>query len=292
MSKPFRITPAIDKLLRGSEDMPVGLYQLHIATIEQLTRLHYSTKSSKWVGKHLKALADNGYVQADMKPTKGPRGPNFYTLTNRGLRNLASLHVDVREARVDGTLKHYLLIDHMLELNDLLIAAALLKRFRASIYLHSFMHEQVLKRRPYKSTWQDKAGKTQTYTIIPAALLTFCVRQQSGQSEYRRVLLEHDHELLEEEHHFRRRIRAYISLLNRQKPMPVAFTTFKGSQRLGQMRKWTWQELHATQEPVGLGSLFRFGSFTRPLEPCDVWVEPIWYTPYDEHEPRALLGEG
>ena len=95
-----------------------------------------------------------------------------------------------------------------------------------------------------------------------------------------------------EEHHFRRRIRAYISLLKRQKPMPVAFTTFKGPQRLGQMREWTWQELSATQEPVGLGSLFRFASVDRPPDPCDVWVEPIWYTPYDEHEPRALLGEG
>ncbi len=291
MNRPFRITPASDQLLRGSTDMPVGLYQLHIATAEQLTRLHYSPKSIKWVLKHLKALTDNGYVLADVKPTKGPRGPNFYTLAHRGLRYLASIHVDVREARVDGTLEHYLLIDHMLELNDLLIAAALLKRSSANMYLHSFMHEQILKRRPYKATWQDKEGKTQTYTIIPDAFLTFCLRPQSGQIVDRRVLLEHDRGS-EEQRHFRRRIRAYISLLKRQKPVPVAFTTFNGPQRVGQMREWTWQELASTQEPVALGSLFRFGSFERPPDPCDVWTEPNWYTPYDEHKPRALLGEG
>jgi Replication-relaxation len=290
MNRSFRITPASDQLLRGSADMPVGLYQLHIATAEQLTRLHYSPKSIKWVLKHLKLLTDNGYVLADVKPTKGPRGPNYYTLANRGLRYLVSIHMDVREAIVDGTREHYLLIDHMLELNDLLIAAALLKRASANMYLYSFMHEQVLKRRPYKATWQDKAGKPQTYSIIPDACLTFCIRLQSGQLVYRRVLLEHDRG--SEEHHFRRRIRAYISLLKCQKPVPVAFTTFKGSQSMGQMREWTWQELNTTNEPVSLGSLFRFGSFERPPDPCDVWTEPNWYTPYDEHKPRALLGEG
>jgi len=236
MNRPFRITPASDQLLRGSADMPVGLCQLHIATAEQLTRLHYSPKSIKWVLKHLKALADNGYVLADVKPNKGSRGPNFYTLANRGLRYLASIHMDVREAKVDGALEHYLLIDHMLELNDLLIAAALLKRSGANMYLHSFMHEQVLKRRPYKATWQEKAGKTQTYTLIPAAFLTFCLRRQSGQIVHRRVLLEHDRGS-EEEHHVRRRIRAYISLLKHQQPVMVAFTTFKGPQRLGQLRE-------------------------------------------------------
>lgn len=80
--------------------------------------------------------------------------------------------------------------------------------------------------------------------------------------------------------------------LKHQKPVPVAFTTLKGPQRLGQMREWTWQELNLTNEPVGLGSLFRLANVDRPLDPSDVWVEPIWYTPYYEPEPRALLGEG
>jgi hypothetical protein len=55
--------------------------------------------------------------------------------------------------------------------------------------------------------------------------------------------------------------------------------------------KATWQEIHATREPVGLGSLFRFATVGRLPDPCNVWVEPIWCAPYDEHEPRALPGE-
>ena len=41
MSKTFAITPVYDLLLRGSPDMPIGLYHLHLATTEQLTRLFY-----------------------------------------------------------------------------------------------------------------------------------------------------------------------------------------------------------------------------------------------------------
>ena len=289
MKRSFRITPAHDRLLRGDEEVPVGLYHVRFATAEQLTRLHYSPKSIKWVHKHLKALVDHGYVMADIKPTKGPRGPNFYLLTDRGLRYLASAGIDVREARVSsGTIENYLLIEHTLELNDLLIAAALLKRYDTRVQLQSFVHEHELKRRPYKASWQNRDGRTQTYTIIPSGLLTFKLRLSDGRVMQRPVLLEHDCGS-EEQRHFRRRIRAYISLLKRRRPLPIAFTTFKGVKRLGQMREWAWQELNATNEPPALGSLFRFAAFEKPLEPVRVWAEPYWYTAYDDTQPHTLF---
>ncbi len=40
MSKAFTITPILDKLMRGDEQTPVGLYHLHLLTAAQLTRLH------------------------------------------------------------------------------------------------------------------------------------------------------------------------------------------------------------------------------------------------------------
>ena len=46
---PFVITPAYDILLRGSQEMPIGLYHLHMATAEQLCRLHYAMGSLKAV---------------------------------------------------------------------------------------------------------------------------------------------------------------------------------------------------------------------------------------------------
>ena len=53
----FSITPAYDILLRGSESVPVGLYQLHMATAEQLCRLHYSMGSIKAVKAKLRSFA-------------------------------------------------------------------------------------------------------------------------------------------------------------------------------------------------------------------------------------------
>src|SRR5215471_2072327 len=39
------ITPPYDVLLRGSQEMPIGLYHLYMAKAEQLCRLHYSAGS-------------------------------------------------------------------------------------------------------------------------------------------------------------------------------------------------------------------------------------------------------
>jgi len=52
--KPFVITPVYDLLLRDSQDMPIGLYHVHLATAEQLTRLHYKPGMLKTVKKRLK----------------------------------------------------------------------------------------------------------------------------------------------------------------------------------------------------------------------------------------------
>jgi len=77
MSKTFAITPVYDLLLRGSLDMPIGLYHLHLATTEQLTRLFYKPGMLKTVSKRLKVLVDNGYIQADCIPTKLFKSPYY-----------------------------------------------------------------------------------------------------------------------------------------------------------------------------------------------------------------------
>src|SRR3989442_10676341 len=94
MNKPFAITPALDLLLRGSADMPIGLYHLHLATTEQLTRLHYKPGMLKTVSKRLKVLTDNGYIQADCIPTKLFKSPYYYTMSTRGMRYLEDIGMD------------------------------------------------------------------------------------------------------------------------------------------------------------------------------------------------------
>src|SRR5579859_3971711 len=95
IDSPFAITPPYDILLRGSENVPVGLYHLHMATAEQLCRLHYSMGSIKAVRAKLRTLCDHGYVQFDAMPTKFTRSPYYYVLDKAGYRYLQLAGVDV-----------------------------------------------------------------------------------------------------------------------------------------------------------------------------------------------------
>jgi hypothetical protein len=93
-TKPFTVTPVYDLLLRGGQDMQVGLYQLHLATAEQLTVLHYKPGMLKTVKKRLKMLVNNGFIQADCIPTKRFKSPYYYTLDTKGMRYLESIGFD------------------------------------------------------------------------------------------------------------------------------------------------------------------------------------------------------
>lgn len=184
----------------------------------------------------------------------------------------------------------------------MLIAASLLKREHPRYYLDSFIHERVLRCHPYKATWKDRSGEVariQTFTIIPDAFLDFRVTMPDGRQRRMPVLIEHDRGT-EQQHYFKRRIRAYIVMLQAEvskaasatKAMTIAFTTFAGQHQLEQMREWTRAELAATNEPKQLGMTFCFANLQRPLNPRQVWLEPWWYMPYDDvRQPMPLLAE-
>jgi hypothetical protein len=294
--RPFEgITPRYDVLLRGTPDMPIGLAQLHLATAEQLCRLHYSMGSLKGVKAKLRTLVDYHYVQYDAIPTKFTRSPYYYALDRLSIRYLAQAGTDVSETFRAGkeVNKHSLFVEHTLELNDILIAAALLKRSAPNYWLDSFIHERVLKRRPYKATWQGG-----NFSLIPDAFLDFRVRLPDGSQRRMPILIEHDRGS-EEQRYFRRRIRAYSVLLKTEayklwfqaKGITIAFTTFAGPERLKRMRDWTRQELAASGEPKALERRFYFTNLVRPIDPCHLWLEPCWYTPCEEDQPISLLAD-
>lgn len=297
MDQNFNITPKYDILLRGDTDVPIGIYHLHITTAEALCRLHYKPGCIKTIQARLKELTDQGFLQPDSVPTNRFRSPYYYALTHKGMRYLEEAGMDIHEAHRASREndKHSLFIEHTLELNDVLISAALLKRVAPAYRLDRFVHERVLKRTPYKAVWRDTAGKSQTATLIPDAFLDFRLILDDGRTRRMPVLLEHDRGT-EEQQYFRRRIRAYIVLLKSEaytdlfgvKAITVAFTTFVGEQRLRQMYEWTRQELAATNEPHALGRAFWFTYTPQPPDPRQLWLERCWYTPYDT-QPRALL---
>lgn len=288
----FMMTPKYELLLRGTDELPYGLYQLQLATAEQLCRLHYKPGTLTTVKAHLKTLADHGYVQPDKVPTRNYSSPYYYTLGNEGMSYLKAAGLDTSEAwrGAKETQKSWLFLDHALEVNDLVISAALLSRVRPEYTLDHFTSERHLRRQPYRVSWQGEHG-TQTFTVVPDALLEFRHTRADGAQLRMPVLLEHDRGT-EEQQHFRRRVHAYAIFIKtgsykqlfQTTALTVTFTTFKGSERLEKMRAWTKQEL--ADESPALRQAFCFATFTPPILPT-IWLSALWQTPDDEQ--LALL---
>ncbi|MBA2682557.1 MAG: replication-relaxation family protein [Ktedonobacteraceae bacterium] len=292
----FRMRPIYDLLLRGTTAVPVGLYHLQMATAEQLCRLHYSPGSIKAIKARLKTLVDNGFLQTDSIPTKLFKSPFYYALDTAGMRYLASVGFDTHESwRAQKEMdKHSLFIEHSLELNDILISAALVHRVDERYRLEGFIHERVLKRQPLTIDWKDDStGKKERFTVIPDAYVDF---QTTGTKLHLRLLLEHDRGT-EGQHFFRKRIRAYIGLVKTGNykryftvdKLTVAFTTFAGDARVRQMRAWTEQELKRTDESWEVGSVFTFTGLSQPTTATQAWIEPRWQLAYAEHAERYSL---
>lgn len=296
MSKPFAIKPIHDLLLRGSADMPVGLYHLHLATAEQLTRLHYKAGMITHVKRRLKALVDNNYVRVDATPIPhyGPKRITFsalyyYTLGLKGVAYLRSIGYEVEPSFRAGKEigKSYLHMAHALELNDVYIAAFKLKMVHEQ-YHARFIHERKLKQQPYEVTLPSG----QLIRLIPDGVIDFRQRRPGQADLSMPVFLEHDRGS-EHEVKFRSRIRAYrthiraglITRVFNAERAVVAFSTFAGMKRVADMRNWTWEELHG--DPTLL-SLFVFANLPKPPTPEQLLLEPRWYGLTD-NQPFALL---
>jgi Replication-relaxation len=282
MSKTFAITPVHDLLLRGGQDMPIGLYHLHLATAEQLTRLHYKPGMLKTVSKRLKVLVDNGIIQADCIPTKLFKSPYYYTIATKGMRYLQDIGLDIEPSyRASKEISDsYLHLRHTLELNDVLIAALRLKYCHPNYYLSRYIHERSLKRQPYKANG---------ITLIPDGFLDLRDRTSNRAMC---LILEIDRGT-EQQEHFKRRITAYktfyaadgCSSMFGIKAAYTAFVGFVGAKRLQYMRDWTNAAL---QDSPQLRQFFLFADLPKPLEPNHLLFERRWYT-LTASQPIALL---
>ncbi len=292
LQKPFGITPVYDILLRGSREMPVGLYQLHMATAAQLCRLHYANGSLTTIKARLKTLVEQEYIQQDERPTKRLRTQYHYVMGAKGMHYLESLGYDTNESFRGAKEIHTdsVFVRHTLEINDVLISTSLLGQVSSHYYLSRFVHERTLQRKPCLLSWQGKQRR-----LIPDGLLDFRRRMEDGSERRRTVLLEHDCGT-EYQSAFRKRIRSYIVMLRTNayqehfgvKTVGIVFTTFEGEKRLGDMRRWTFAELKATNEPSSIGLNLFFTNQPRPPDPR-LWLEPYWHTPSGE-QPVSLLG--
>src|SRR5229473_3242296 len=205
----FVLTLPYDRLIRGDEKMPIGIYHLHRLTVAQNCRLHHPLTSIKYVHRLLKTLEANGYLHHSNVPTQQYRSPYYYSLGTKSVTYLRELGYPIPASfraskEVDKT---YLHIRHELELNDVIISAALLSQEAPAYRLHSFIHDRELGHKPYYTTWRGEK-----LSLIPDAFLAFRQTVAGGTQRHLHVLLEHDCDS-EKQWAFRRRIRAYLLLL-------------------------------------------------------------------------------
>lgn len=253
--------PHLERLLRGSDELPLGVSQLGLATADQLCRLHYKN-SLTHVKELLKALETEGYVRHAIRPTDTAARPFYYMLAEKGVRYLRSLGMDAEAAH---PVKSKLFLDHALEVGDVIISA--MKVSEASkFYLYGFTPERTMK-------------KDRRYTdVVPDALLDFGIK---GTALKLAVLVEHDRST-EERVFFQRKIRGYVNLIRSSVRPPwleaqnfiIAFTVFDNPRRLHQLLEWTESELTNDRD---IWSAFLFADVPTPPG-GEVWISPIWHT--------------
>src|SRR6266516_7946598 len=129
-SKSFAPTPAMERILCEA------LYPFHFLTLEQVTRLLYSSGSKNGVGNLLVKLTEAGYLDRFKLPTGFPLQPYVYMLGRKGKKYFEEEKgwdvpklptLAVMQARSHSFLMH------LLEVNNVIITAKLLERQSAHI---------------------------------------------------------------------------------------------------------------------------------------------------------------
>lgn len=76
--------------------------------------------------------------------------------------------------------------------------------------------------------------------------------------------------------------------------MTVAFVTTKDHNCVNKMCEWARQELALTRELSWLSQLFLFTRLPEAIadiEPAQLFLDLVWYVPFDDENPVSLLGE-
>ncbi len=225
----------------------------------------------------------------DAIPEKFTRGPNIYSLGTKGIQYLRDmgLEVDKSMRASKETSKGYMHIRHLLELNDVFIAALRISTLDPRLFIAEYIHERELKRTPYKTMVHGA-----TYGLVPDGFLKFNVRREGQADLSLPVLLEHDRGW-EREKQFKQKLAAYRAFIAggaykeqfHVGTITVIFTTFKDIQRVADMRRWTWDETNSDSELV---TRFRFALLPQPPEPQHLLFDKRWYTLASD-QPIALL---
>src|SRR6266700_2255591 len=314
---PFIVTPVRHLLLEA-------ILQLKLLNAEQLTRRYYKAGSLVTVKNRLTVLTQKKYVGYLTLPTTEGNGPHLYFLARNGRDYFQELEEDVKDFYRPGKEKekHYATLLHLLELNDVVIAAQLFPKFAPAYSLVEFQHDpfyipversvKALVEGVIKETWREETMK-----VIPDALLEFRRRPSRIPGKpYDRVGIWLEHSWTGGAKRFKPKIRAILEIIGSGayrtlldvEALKVAITTSGGEYRKRKLRKWTEDvlaEIGQKERGTALSTearrmmkrykntnIFYFAATppfaTGCIVPRTFFLEKVWYQPFAA-KPVSLL---
>jgi hypothetical protein len=320
---PFIVTPVRHLLLEA-------IRQLKLLNAEQLTRRYYKAGSLVTVKNRLTVLTREKYVDYLQLPTTEGNGPYLYFLARNGRDYFQELEEDVKDFYRPGKEKekHYATLMHLLELNDVVIAAQLFPKFAPAYSLVEFQHDLDLQHEPFyipvehsvkalvegviRETWHEE-----TLKVIPDALLEFRrtpSRIPGKPFDREGIWLEHNR--TGGAKRFKPKIRAMLEIISSGAyrtlldvdTLKVAITTSGGEYRKRKLRTWTEDVLaEVGQKERGTAlstearqlmkryentNIFYFAATppfgTGCIVPQTFFHEKVWYQPFSA-KPVSLL---
>ncbi len=290
--------------------------EYHFLTAWQLVKIHFSDGSLTRAQTKLKTLYEHGYLDRRVLPHIGTGQPTYiYALATKGINELKEQGFSSFSRYRPDRLQHYKYphLEHVLSLNDVLIAARRLHRLAPDITLEAMQHDLDLKRTPVKVSYvrrlPDGDKEDEITTIIPDAWLDFRLHLANTDKKRRKcIVLELDRGSETNMAEFKRKIRAYVHYASEGgayqamfgvKSITVAYITTAGENRLRTIRAWCEQELKE-QKLEYEAPLFRFAALpylpqseTKKTLPLEVdakrlFLADISYIPYSP-APSCLL---
>ncbi len=254
-------------------------WQFTMMTADQVCRLLYQPTDIEYVRRRLKLLTEAGYLARKVIPRSTQHGssPFLYALGRKGVAYLREVGQEVSYFPSDHD-PHFLFIQHGLAVNELLIAASLLR----SVPVVELRTESQLKKTPLRVQLEQEQ-----IAVIPDAFIDW------GRVQ---VCLELDRDT-EEAKKIRRKVRGYIGAISKgeyqrtftRTAFPtVAFVATSGVGRALTLRRWAEEELDAL-DARKYRQLFVFTDLpATPPNPDELYLARRWYEPY-RAEPVVLL---
>ncbi len=303
-NKAYELTPLDYEILKY-------VREYHFLTAWQLVKIHYSDGSLTRAQTKLKRLYDATYLDRRALPDVRVGQPTWiYALSTKGINYLKDQGFSSFSRYRPNELQHikYPHLEHVLSLNDVLIAARRLSKEAPDISLEAMRHDLDLKKIPAKVEYlrrlPDGEKEEETVKIVPDAWLDFHLHLANTNKKRRKcIIIELDRGSETNVAEFKKKIRAYVHYAAEggvyyqmfgTNTITVAYATTAGENRLRTMQLWCEQELDEQRLDYD-ASLFRFTALPQgtidletgkakstDYDPRTLFLSDVWYKPYEK----------